>query len=276
MDINDKELFESTLSDEPEQVAADEPVAEQPEVQPRDEHGRFATKQPEPEVQPVAEAPKEEAHVPSWRLREVREESERRIAEVEARWQRQIELMQRQNQPKPEPVKVPDVFEDPNAFLQHGVQQAVDPIKSEVQQTREYFSRMMAEDKHGADKVQAAYDWIAQGMQRGDPEAVSAYQRAMKSMHPYGELIKAHQQRTVFEQIGGDPNAWFEKELEKRMSDPQFAASQLQRIQQFARDPQNPGITKLPPSIGKVPTSHSSSDDVDDASDAGLFAYAMR
>lgn len=283
MDIEDKDIFDSALSDEPiEQVAADETVAEQPVEtgQPRDEHGRFAPKEHEPvAAQPEAKPDgKEEAYVPSWRLREMREEreaTERRFAEQQAQWQRQIAELQ-SRLPKEEPKPAPDVFEDPNKFLEYGVRQHVDPIKSEVQQTKEFFSRMMAEEKHGADKVQAAYDWVAKGMTSRDPEVMSAYHRAMQSMHPYGELVKAHQQRSVFEQIGSDPNAWFEKELERRMADPQFSAAQLQKIQSSVRSPQTPNQIKLPPSIGKVPSSHSASDDVADMSDAGLFAHAMR
>jgi hypothetical protein len=113
-------------------------------------------------------------------------------------------------------------------------------------------------------------------MDRGDPEAVTAYQRAMRSMHPYGELIKAHQQQSVYQQIGSDPNAWFEKELEKRLSDPQFAAAQLQKIQNSVRDPQAQGIVKLPPSVGRIASSKAASEDAGDMSDASLFAHAMR
>ena len=80
----------------------------------------------------------------------------------------------------------------------------------------------------------------------------------------------------LFQQIGNDPNAWFEKELEKRLADPQFASAQLQRIQAGVRQqPQNNTI-KLPPSIGKVPSSQSASDDGGDLSDGSLFAHAMR
>lgn len=279
---NDKELFESALSDEPiEQVAADEAVAEQPvnDGPVRDEQGRFAPKEPEPVAAPEPQG-KDEAHVPSWRLREERERAEsaeRRAREIEANFQRQFNELQ-SRLPKQEPQPAPDVFEDPNRFLEHGVRQAVDPIKSEIGQLREFYSRRDAEREHGADKVKAAYDWIAQGMASRDPEAVATYQRAMQSMHPFGDLVQAHQQRLVYSQIGSDPNAWFERELEKRMADPQFASAQLQKIQQGVRAPgsQAQNQIKLPPSIGKVPSSHSAFDDVADMSDAGLFAHAMR
>lgn len=285
MSIEDKELFESALTDEAPQIEADTP-AEQPEQQiegqPRDENGRFATRQTEPEQNPEqqAEQPaKDEAHVPSWRLREVREEAERRVAETEARWQRQFNELQRQSQPKPEPQPVPDVFEDANGFLQHGVSQAVNPIKSELQAQREFMSQQFAESQYGAEKVNAAYDWIKQGLASRDPDAVATYQRAMQSMHPYGDIVKAHQQRAVYQQIGNDPNAWFEKELERRMADPAFAGAQLQRIQNSARGAQTPqGQSKidLPPSLSRVAAAQVATDDDNDMSDAALFRHALR
>lgn len=276
---NDKELFDSALSDEPiEQVAADETVTEQPvnDGQVRDEQGRFATKAEEP-AEPQG---KDEAHVPSWRLREERERAdsaERRSREVEANWQRQFNELQ-SRMPKQEPTPAPDVFEDPNKFLEHGVKQAVDPIRSEINGLREFYSRKAATSEHGVEKVNAAYEAVKNGMQSRDPETMAIYQRAMQSMDPFGEIVSWHQQKTVYSQIGNDPNAWFEKELEKRMADPQFAASQMQRIQTGVRSPsaQSNNLIKLPPSIGKIPTSHSASDDVGDMSDGSLFANAMR
>jgi hypothetical protein len=210
-------------------------------------------------------------------MREEREAVERRFQETQTQWQRQIAELQARL-PKDEPKPAPDVFEDPNKFLEYGVRQHVDPIRSEITQLREEYSKKWAEKEHGPEKVKAAYDWVAQGMQTRDPEVSAVYQRAMQSMDPYGEILKAHQQKAVYSQIGNDPNAWFEKELEKRLADPQFASAQLQKMQAAVRAPgsQAPNQIKLPPSIGKVPSSHSSSDDVADMSDAGLFAHAMR
>lgn len=290
--LNDKELFDSALTDEAPETPVDTP-AEQPaaedQSQPRDEQGRFAPKaQAQPEAQPEpAPAPqaqpqtKDEAHVPSWRVREIREEADRRLAEERAHWQRQFAELQRQNQPRPEPQPAPDVFENPNAFLEHGVRQQVDPIKSELQAQREFMSRQFAESQHGADKVREAFEWIRQGMANRDPEALATYQRAMQSMHPFGELVTAHQQRTVYQQIGSDPQAWFGKTLDDRIaSDPKFAGELLQKLQQSARqqpgNPQAQPNIKLPPSLSRVPAAQVATDDDNDVSDAALFRHAMR
>lgn len=283
MDIEDKELFESATNDEPiEQTAADEPAqAQSDDGQPRDDQGRYATKSEDaPVAEPVAAEPqgKEEAYVPSWRLREMREEreaAERRFQETQQNWQRQIAELQARV-PKDEP-QAPDVFEDPNRFLEHGVKQAVDPIRSEITALREEYSKKWAIKEHGAEKVNAAYKAVSDGMQNRDPEVLAVYQRAMQSTDPYESIVSWHAQKTVYGQIGNDPNAWFEKELEKRLADPQFASAQLQRIQTGVRSaPQTPNQIKLPPSISKLPSSQSSSNDGGSMDDSSLFAHAMR
>jgi len=282
METNDKELFDSALTDEPvDTVTAEVPEQDQQvDGQARDEHGRFAAKQQiEPEAAATTEPQgKDEAHVPSWRLREereAREAADRRFNEAQAQWQRQLQELQ-SRLPKTEEPKAPDVFEDPNRFLEHGVRQAVDPIKSEIGQLREFYSRREAVREHGQEKVKAAYDAVANGMQSRDPEVMAIYQRAMQSMDPFGEIVSWHQQKTVFNQIGNDPNAWFEKELEKRLADPQFASAQLQKIQSGVRQQPSGNTIKLPPSIGKVPSSQSASDDAGDMRDGSLFAHALR
>jgi hypothetical protein len=108
-DISSEELFNSALSDLPdvtEEVTESEP---QGETRDRDEQGRFVAKTEEPEPKPEAEQvkpaePKEEAQIPSWRARELRE----RADAAEAR-SRQFEAQLRSLQPRPEPAAKPDL-----------------------------------------------------------------------------------------------------------------------------------------------------------------------
>lgn len=280
--MDEKELFEAALTDEAPVVETPETPVEQPQEQPWDEHGRFAAKATEPE-QPEAPAaspqapPKDEAHVPSWRLREVREEAERRLAEERANWQRQVEMLQRQSQPKAEPQATPDPWENPQGFRDHGVKQAIDPIQQRVQAITEFQSRQFAVSRHGEEKVVDAEKAFEVAVRSGDPEAGMVLQRAMQSLDPSGDILRWHQQRSVYQQIGGDPNAWFEKELERRMADQQFAGSIMQKIQQGVRqNPQAQQQIHVPPSLNRVSAARSASDDDTDASDAAMFRYAMR
>jgi hypothetical protein len=291
--MEDKELFESTETDAP--VVAETPEVEvQHDGPARDEQGRFAPKaQDEPEPQPQAEvAPqaqqqaRDEAHVPSWRLREVREEAERRLADERANWQRQFEALQRQNQPRPEPAPVPDVFENPNAFLEHGVRQQVDPIKAEVQQTRDYYSHREAVRDHGKEKVATAFGALDQAARSGNREAQDLCARVHAGLiDPWGEILSWHDKASVYQKIGNDPEQWFSKTLEERLADPKFAGELMQKIQASARGgaaPQGQGqpqpqgsIVRLPPSLSRVASAQVAADDDDeDMSNDGLWRTA--
>jgi hypothetical protein len=288
---DDKELFESALTDEqPEPIEAQpEPEAQEPEGQPRDEHGRFAPKakepeaepQPEPEKaqeQPQPEPQRENQGIPPWRLKE--EAEARRAAEERARqyerdmaeMRQQLAQMQQQNK---QPEKVLDIFEDPNAFVDHGVRTAIDPVKQEISQLREFYSQRDAIREHGAEKVKAAYDAMDQALRSRDPEAHAVFQRAKQSLDPYGDIVKWHMKSTVFNQIGSDPNAWLEKQLEERLKDPQYQAKLLERIRGNVQPQQRP-ITQLPPSLNKATSAANLEEEGDDNSDAGLLKSALR
>lgn len=294
MDISDQELFDGALSEDVADqgdVQAEASVAEAGEAaaQPRDAHGRFAAAQAEQAAtqtdgqQPGAAGQSaEEAHVPSWRMRELREERDaamRRAQEVEEHFRRQIDELQQRIPAKPqEPTKSIYEVDDADAFIAERARTAVDPVMNHVTQLREFYSQRDAVREHGAEKVKAAYDWIAEGVRTRDPDAAMVYQRAMQSMDPYGDIVRAHQQRTVYQQIGNDPNAWFEKQLEERMKDPTFAGSVLTKIQGTAAQANGSGkpIVRLPPSLNKATSASPMDDDGEDDSDAGLLRSALR
>jgi len=297
MDIDDKELFSSAMADDQIPEAAEQPAeAPAPETprqedRPRDEHGRFAaSRQAAQEVQgdqpeQVAEAPqaKEEANVPSWRLREVREEAERRVAETEARWQRQFEMLQRQNQPKPEPTPAPDLFENPQGAIEYGARQLLTPIeqqqqqlRAELQETREYYSRRDAEKDHGPETVRDAYNALAQGVQARDPDAIHLYQQVMQSKHPFEVIVAAHKRNSVMQQISqaGDLDKWVMQRAAELQQ--QQAAQQAPAGRQQSNGRPQGSIVKLPPSMSRIPASQLDGDDDGDMSDAALFKHAMR
>jgi hypothetical protein len=287
MDLNNGDLLDSAMTDEPvvTQEAAAPQADQQDAGQPRDDQGRFAATQGEPAEQQTEQSQQPpQGFVPSGRLREereAREAAERRFQEAQAQWQRELQQI-RSQLPQPEQPKAPDVFEDPNGFLNHGVRQAIDPIQSQIGQLREFYSQREAVREHGADKVKAAYDWIAEGMRINDPARASIYQRAMQSMDPYGEIVSEHQKSTIYSQIGNDPQAWFGKTLEERLSsDPKFAAELLQKIQgavQGQSDPQGQGnnIINVPPNLRRAPGARAGSAESGDMSNASLLAASLR
>ena len=300
MDIDDKELFSSAMADDPIPEVADTPAeapateSPQPETRPRDEQGRFAAKQetPEPPPSPQAEPPvaRDEASVPPWRLREIREERDA----INARYletQRQLEMLQRQ-MPKPEPKPSPDLFENPTGAIEYGVQQYVDPqiqeLKRQIAEEREArrldyeeASRDRVIGKFGHETVLAAYQWLG-GMMQTDPSARQFYETRIHSpaaRRPFEDLLAAYQQH----QMTSDPDAWALKRAAEinaqkaQQQSPQGTASQERagNRQQSTASPQG-SIVKLPPSLKNIASSQIDDEGDDDASDAALFRHAMR
>lgn len=297
MDTNDQEIFQSAISDEPvsapepETVSAPEPQSQpEPTSQGRDERGRFAAAAGEPEPQPAVPAgeaqpqPGErDAHIPAWRLREVTEErnelrrkaeeAERRANDAAARFA----ALQRQQQPK-EPEKVPDMFEDPNAFVAHGVQQALSPVQGQVASLVEFYSKRDAIREHGQETFNAAYDALDQALASRDPDAHIALRRAQQSLDPYGEIMAWHKKASALREVGDDPKAWFEKQFEARLSDPAEKAKILERLQAPpAPNGARPASTfQVPPSLGRVAHAAPVAEEHGDMSDRSLFNFALR
>ena len=292
-EMDDKELFSSAMTDEPTPETTEQPVA-QPEAtpqqdgRPRDEHGRFARTEPEPTPepqQPTAQQPeqaRDEGHVPPWRLREIREERDA-INQRYLETQRQLEMLQRQ-MPKPEPAPRPDLYENPDGAIKYGVQEYVDPqiqqMREEIAQLknahvsqREEESRERAIEKYGEEAVRSAYVWVAEGIQKGDPNVAHAYNQVMQSRRPFDSLVQIHQEISFMQQVkaAGGVDKWREQYLSN--------SGQGQPQQQSRPQPGQPqgSVTRLPPSLRNTPSARSGNDDdSSDTSDAAMFRHAMR
>ena len=263
---DDSALFDDVISG----AASDEPV---------EQVGQVEDKQPETPAQTQTEQPatarEDAANVPSWRLREERERAqsaERRNQELT----RQLEALQAR-QPKADQ-QVPDIFENPNQFVEQATKQQLDPVRGEIGQLREYYSRERAFDKHGQEKVQAAYQALEKGMASRDPEAWTAYNRAMQSMDPYGSIMDWHKQRETIAQIGGDLDSYKQRLLDEALKDPEYQKKVLEaargQAQQSGSAVARPAVSSLP-SINRVGSAalHNSQQDV---SDAELFDATTR
>lgn len=286
---NDQDIWDSVDETEVAQVETPqvEDVAETAETTPRDERGRFAPKQaaeeqaePVAQEQPAAVEPQKDASqgIPPWRLKEeadARRAAEERAANHErelAEMRRQLQAMQKQNEPKP---AVPDIWENADGFVDHRTNQAIEPIKGEISQLREYYSQRDAIREHGAEKVKAAYDALAQGLSARDPEVITVYQRAMSSIDPYGDIMKWHKKQTIFSTIGDDPEAFVERQIEERLKDPTYQAKVLERIRGTAQTRPST-VTPLPPSLNRATSAAALGGDDEDESDAGLLQSALR
>jgi hypothetical protein len=295
--LNDAVLFEAaTAESETPELADDQP--------PRDPRGRFASKANDADAAPTQQPaetqresqdqsqapaqpqPHQDASIPSWRARELREQREaavRRANDMERHVQaleRQFHAVASQLNALRAPQAAPDLFVDPDAFIRTKVEPVRQQVGAELGQMREGFSRLIATDKYGEDAVQAAYDELDRQMQAG--AARYDFARIMASPHPFGELVKWHKQHLARQTVGDDPKAWFESELEQRLKDPAEQARMLERIRGAVAAPSHPAggraapLVQLPPSLSRVPSAAPIGADDGDGSDADLYRFATR
>jgi hypothetical protein len=294
--MDDTGMLADLMSDAPEQEApqvevqpAPEPEPPKVDERPRDEQGRFAPKQPEPEVK--AEAPTtepepkdDEGKVPSWRLRELREarEAAERRAEEASRqnyaFQEQMRTLQRRldelQKPKQEPV---DFFTNPDA----AIEQRLTPMQQELQRVQSQAllnsSKALAIAEYGKDAVREMEAAIEAASRSNHPDMASLSARMQNSDHPVAIAMEWHQQKSLLEQTGGDIKAYRQRVLDEAMKDPTFQAKVLEAARGQAQAAPNarPNI-QLPKSLNSVAGTGLSSDaDDNDMSDAGLFRQAM-
>lgn len=219
--LDDAALFDSLAAGNEPAEAASEPVAEAP------------AEAPVAEAPAVAETPaatpavaQQEAHrVP---LRELLDERDKRQA-----LERQIEELRRQV-PKPEAAPAPDFWEAPQDAVQRQIAEAITPFQQAMIAQQEMFSRARAEDKYGAEAVDAAFKELAGRFERRDPSALHDRQRLMASAHPYGALVEWHKQQVALKEIGTDPIAYRQQLEERLLSDPAFVAKAVEKARASA------------------------------------------
>jgi hypothetical protein len=287
--VDDKELFQSAIEEvapEPVQETVQETAEPETAERPRDEKGRFVAKEPEQAPQadaaPIQQQPeKEEAQVPSWRLRELREQreaTERRLQEREQQFyamQGQFQALQRQlhqlQQPKQEPV---DFFQNPEAALQ----QRIDPLQSQfssvVQNLQRQLSETRAIAKYGAAEFEAMEKEVQSLINSGDSEAHQLRIAVTNSADPADTAMRWYQDRKVRKEVGNDPAAYKQRLKDELLKDPEFQKQviELARGQTSARP-----VVNIPPSINRATgagNSHAQLDD-GDMNDRALFQHAI-
>src|SRR6185436_15863073 len=241
--MDDRELFQSTMEPEPKAETQQEPEPASQE-RPRDEQGRFAPKQEQ--VEPVkAEQPAQAAQadpakdeggqVPSWRLREVseaRQAAERRAEEVQRQFyatQARLQDMERQfasiNKPKPEPT---DFFANPDAAIQERLSPIEERFAQLESRMRLNSSRAMAVVMHGKETVTEMEQTIAKAIDAGHPEMQALSMRMRQSDDPVGIAVDWFKHHKVISETGGDLASYKAKLLEEAMKDPAFQAKAME------------------------------------------------
>lgn len=267
----DEELFEAALADEQGRFAPKvAPEGVPPEAPPQ------PAPEPEParaQEQPKPDEPREPHGIPPWRLKE--EADARRAAEDRARQyeQEKAELLRQiaqAQQSKQKEIPLPNAWEDPDGYAKYFHEQQVAHSHQARMEARFEISETLMRDKMGDAKFEELKQWSLSKTQDPAFEA-----KMMTSKHPWGEASRLYEQERVLSQVGSDPNAWFEKQLEDRLKDPTHQAKLIERIRGNVQ-PQRPPVTQLPPSLNKAAAAASFDADGDDDSEAGLLKAALR
>lgn len=255
--FSDQDLFTSATQ---EQSVEEQPTAP-------------AEEQPTETPPPAAAAPTEEAHVPSWRLREEAERAraaEERAAQMEQRLQEIAAHLQQQQQPQ----KAPDFFENPDAATQMLINRSLQPLAEATHRQMMYMGKMVASAVHGNEAVAEAENAFMKAVQSQELDPAD-YDRVVNSPNRYDAAVQWHKRQSILTSVGNDPNAWFEQQLATRMADPEFQAKLLDQVRGTAA--KAPALTKLPPSLSRTTAAASNREAPDgDMSDKSLFAYAMK
>jgi hypothetical protein len=128
--------------------------------------------------------------------REKRQAAEREAQELR-QWRQQIETQQRQAQRK-----TPDVFEDPQGFVQH-TQQA---FQEALLQNKLSTSRFLAEREFGGDQVKEAVAFF-------DANPQLSWQ-FLQEPSPYHAAVEFVRKQKLLQEIGSDPDKWKQSQVE--------------------------------------------------------------
>lgn len=198
------------------QPEAPEPVQEvAPEPEPPEATG-------EPPAEPPAAQEDSNRPVPITALldeREKRQEAQRKAEEAERRAKDLEQRLAAMQQPQP----TVDFKDNPQAVIEH-----------RLLNERLNTSEIVAAQAHGQDVVEAAKQAFVEAA-RKDPLLL---QQAHRQTHPYDFVVKWHKQQSLLSQIGNDPDAWINAQVEARLQE---------------RLAQPPAPKAPPPSMARAP-----------------------
>jgi hypothetical protein len=289
--VSEQEIYDSAV--EPTQNISETPTEAPTEAKPeraRDEHGRYvkaATEQteevvaePTAPVEGVVEPPapdsnaREDARVPSWRLAEEsqrRRDAENALNELRNEFRNvQMQMMQMRAPQQPqEAQEAPDIFADPQGFVQN-LQQSFDQRLKGLQLEQ---SLRFAHLQHG-EKFNEAYNAFTDYVTKTRDQA--SYQRVMASSDPGDALVQWYKDQTLQKELGGsDLNTFIQKRQEEWLKDPAVQAKVIEAFKatQQAQTPSN--IINTPPSLSRAPSAASAHDD-GGSSPQDIYNYATR
>lgn len=260
IELDEAELFNQAVSDEPET-----PVIEEKPIEQQEQPADGQEEHPDGEKPPIP--PK-----PEYRLKEdaeARRRAERDLADEradKAALKQRLEALERANQPAAQKVETParpDPLLDPDGYAK-----AVrDDIRQEMLNERREESLQSAAEKY-KDEFKEAYQ---AAQQRVDP-ALRA--RMQESRNPGETLIQWHRENKTRAEIGGDLTAYKARLREEALKDPEFRKAAMEAWRSDAQPAQVNGRPRveLPPTLNGASRANAALRSEDNAvSDAELF-----
>jgi len=245
-EITDADLFKAATEEDGGQPQPTEPPVPAP-----------SAPEPTPE-EPPAPAAEADSPIPSWRLREeaeARRLAEQRASALEARLNEivgHVNQFRAQREEEERSKKVPDFYEDPKAATEAAVMNVLAPFVQENRRVLMALNRAVAIGTHKEETVNEAEKEFLTAIERGTLDT-SEYESVVQSPNRYDAVVRWHRRHKTLGAVGDDPQAWFDRQLEERMKNPDFQARMLESIRGTA-PPARPLGTgrRLPPSLSGV------------------------
>lgn len=133
-------------------------------------------------------------------------EFQQKLEQQNAQWEQRFSQIFAQIAPKPaqpEPEQAPDIWTDPDAYLQRGVQQAVSPVVGQLKAMQRGMAELQFKPEVVAE-AEKAFNTAANAGQLSK----EFIQQINGSANPWAAAVQWHQQQTAMAEIGSDPAAW--------------------------------------------------------------------
>ncbi len=254
-----EEAFNPSSEPAPAAMEKDTEAADEGE-QPRDEHGRFAGKEPvEAEEADQAEKPDDGGSVPPWRLREMREERDRDRSRAEQAERQALEYQRRlafyeqqQRQAAQQQVEPPDPVYDPagyRAFVAEAMQGQVKGVEQMVRDRMIDMTFAEQHEQHGK-TFEEAYSGLQQAKAHNDPE----FDRIINAPNPGKALMKWHRNQVAMNEVGGDLDGFLARKRDEWLKDPKVREQVIQQAREEANGSsgRSSNVTDLP-SLNRAP-----------------------
>jgi hypothetical protein len=174
-------------------------------------------------------------------------------------------------QDPPQPAEVPNIFENPDGFVEHlqnGFKQQLDGVTRQMRETQVATSFELASVRHSE-----AFPKAMEAIGKLDPQSPQDRQTVQgiyNSPNPGEALVNWHRRNETLSRVGNDPAAYEarirEETRQTLLKDPDFRKQLIAELRGDAQAGDNGSprhTTRLPPSVKRAPGASSNGERVD-------------